>query len=390
MNALLVSVIEKKKILVANEGRLLKKCILGFLILSLAFQTNEFATVVRTSLIDAYLNVSVFVAFTLFVFLGLDSLTNFEIKSFLKKSKKFHVIFSSFLGSLPGCGGAIIVVTQFIQGRISFGSLVAVLTSTMGDAAFLLLAKQPVQGMLIFLIAFLTGLVTGYLVDYFHKKDYLMDKKKLNIEFESIKKTFVSKFNIMWIIVFFPGFTIGVLNLFQLNIDDYFFVNNEFSLINTIGSFGAVISIFMWTLNPLSDFQCSTEKSRSYLSRTIDTTNFVTTWVVCGFLFYESFIFFSDLDIKIIFEVWKPIVPLMAIFMGFVPGCGPQILVTTLYLNGIIPFSAEIGNAISNDGDALFPAIAILPKAALIATLYSAIPAIVVSYTYFFVFEKNF
>ena len=70
MNALFVSVIKKKKILVANEGRLLKKCILGFLILSLAFQTNDFAAVVRTSLIDAYLNVSVFVAFTLFIFLG--------------------------------------------------------------------------------------------------------------------------------------------------------------------------------------------------------------------------------------------------------------------------------------------------------------------------------
>ena len=82
--------------------------------------------------------------------------------------------------------------------------------------------------------------------------------------------------------------------------------------------------------------------------------------------------------------------PLVAIFMGFVPGCGPQILVTTFYLNGIIPFSAEIGNAISNDGDALFPAIAILPKAAIIATLYSAIPAVLVSYTYFFVFEYNF
>ena len=390
MNALFVSVIKKKKILVANEGRLLKKCILGFLILSLAFQTNDFAAVVRTSLIDAYLNVSVFVAFTLFIFLGLDSLTNFEIKNFLKKSKKFHVLLSSFLGSLPGCGGAIIVVTQFIQGRLSFGSLVAVLSSTMGDAAFLLLAKQPMQGMIVFFIAFSTGLVTGYLVDIFHKRDYLLDKKKLNVEFESIKKTFVSKFNILWIIVFFPGFLIGILNLMQVNVDDYLFLYDDFSVVNTIGSFGAVISIFMWTLNPLSDFQCSTEKSRSYLSRTIDTTNFVTTWVVCGFLFYESFIFFSNFDIKIIFDIWKPIVPLVAIFMGFVPGCGPQILVTTFYLNGIIPFSAEIGNAISNDGDALFPAIAILPKAAIIATLYSAIPAVLVSYTYFFVFENNF
>ena len=49
--------------------------------------------------------------------------------------------------------------------------------------------------------------------------------------------------------------------------------------------------------------------------------------------------------------------PLIVVLVGFIPGCGPQVLVTTLYLNGIIPFAALIGNAISNDGDALFPAI---------------------------------
>ena len=143
----------------------------------------------------------------------------------------------------------------------------------------------------------------------------------------------------------------------------------------------------MWSLNPLSDFQCSTEKSRSLNSRVIDTTNFVTTWVICAFLFYELFIYFTGFDLKSLFDIWLGFVPLIAILLGFVPGCGPQIVVTTFYLNGHIPFSAEIGNAISNDGDALFPAIALAPKAAVIATLYSAIPAIIVAYVYMILFE---
>ena len=122
-------------------------------------------------------------------------------------------------------------------------------------------------------------------------------------------------------------------------------------------------------------------------TRIIDTTNFVTTWVICGFLFYECFVYFSGIDLKLVFDVWLPFVPLIAILFGFVPGCGPQILVTTFYLNGLIPFSAELGNAISNDGDALFPAIALAPKAAIIATLYSALPAIIIAYSYMFLFE---
>ena len=80
-------------------------------------------------------------------------------------------------------------------------------------------------------------------------------------------------------------------------------------------------------------------------------------------------------------------VPFIAILLGFLPGCGPQIIVTSFYLNGTIPLSAEIGNAISNDGDALFPAIALAPKAAIFATLYSAIPALIVAYGYMFLFE---
>ena len=159
------------------------------------------------------------------------------------------------------------------------------------------------------------------------------------------------------------------------------------NLISIIGSVGAILSIFMWSLNPLSDFQCSTDKERGYLSRVVDTTNFVTTWVISGFLVFEIFMYFTSIDLKIFFDLWLPFVPIVAILFGFLPGCGPQIVVATLYLNGYIPLSAEIGNAISNDGDALFPAIALAPKAAFLATIYSAIPAIIVAYGYFLFFE---
>ena len=58
-----------------------------------------------------------------------------------------------------------------------------------------------------------------------------------------------------------------------------------------------------------------------------------------------------------------------------------------MYLNGLIPFSAQLANAISNDGDALFPAIAVSPRAAVVATLYSAIPAAIVGFGWHFLFS---
>jgi hypothetical protein len=387
MNAILAYLIETKTLAVANEGRLLKKCFLGLSIIAMTFQATEFGALIRQSLVDAYLQVSVFVGFTLFVFIGLDSLTKFNIEEFLEKTKKFHVPIASFLGALPGCGGAIIVVTQYIQGRISFGSLVGVLTATMGDAAFLLLAAEPSTGLLIFLIGSSVGIISGYIVDLIHGTDFLQLESKIAIEFEKVETTFVSKFNIFWVAIFLPGFVIGILLAFQIDIDEVLSLPSDISILASIGSVGAVISIFMWSLNPLSDFQCSTDRTRSYVSRVVDTTNFVSTWVICGFLVFEIFMYFTSIDLLNLFEVWLPFIPLIAILFGFLPGCGPQIVVATFYLNGYIPLSAELGNAISNDGDALFPAIALAPKAAIIATAYSAIPAIIVAYGYMFLFE---
>ena len=387
MNALFNAIKDRGNIALANDGRLLKKSFFGLIILDCAFQPGEFGIIIRESMTDAYLQVSVFVGFTLFIFIGIDSLTKFDIASFLIKTKKIHVPIAAILGALPGCGGAIIVVTQYIQGRIGFGSLVAVLTATMGDAAFLILAIEPSTGILIFVIGAIVGIISGYIIDIIHGSNYLINPtSKIKIS-EKLDKTFVSKFNFIWLAIFLPGFIVGILVAFQINISEYLIISDKISLLPIIGSAGAILSIFMWSLNPLSDFQCSTDKSRGLLSRVVDTTNFVSTWVICGFLVFEIFMFFSSIDLKVFFNIWLPFVPLIAILFGFLPGCGPQVVVATFYLNGFIPFSAEIGNAISNDGDALFPAIALAPKAAIIATLYSAIPAILVAYGYMYFFE---
>ena len=383
MNALINALNEKTKIILENDGRLLKKSFFGLLLLTLVFQGGEFGEVIRTSMVDAYIQVSVFVGFTLFVFIGLDSLTKFDVKHFLSKTQKFHVGISAFLGAIPGCGGAIIVVTQYIQGRISFGSLVAVLTATMGDAAFLILAVEPSTGLLIFVLGIIVGSISGYIIDFIHGINFMQTETNLKVEFEKVGKTFVSNFNYFWLFLFIPGFVMGILVAFQIEFNSS--VYNSFLLL--IASAGAILSIFMWSLNPLSDFQCSTDKTRGFLSRVVDTTNFVTTWVISGFLVFEIFMYFTSLDLKIFFDLWLPFVPLVAILFGFLPGCGPQVVVATFYLNGYIPLSAELGNAISNDGDALFPAIALAPKAAILATLYSAIPALVVAYGYFYLFE---
>ncbi len=63
--------------------------------------------------------------------------------------------------------------------------------------------------------------------------------------------------------------------------------------------------------------------------------------------------------------------------IGLIPGCGPQIIFVALFTKGMVPFAAVVANAISQDGDALFPLLAIDRKSSLWATVITTIPAFV-------------
>ena len=362
-----------------------KKISFFVFILILTFNPSEIGSITRLAMANAYLSVSVFVGITLFIFLYFERSKTYSLSNFFKKNTNFQVPIAACLGAIPGCGGAIIIVTQYLQGNITFGCLVAVLTSTMGDAAFLILAKQPASALLIFLICMVVGIVTGFLIDYIIPNKYSKTNiSKLNLKLGEIQNKnhlFLYKF---WLVIFIPGSILGILGQFQINLEKIL----NFDINYFLGFSATLLAMFIWSINPFSDKAISVDTSRNIQSKSIDMTNFVTVWVVVGFLFFDLGMYFTGIDFKKLFDVMLPLTPFLAIFVGFIPGCGPQILTATLYLNGYIPFSAEIGNAISNDGDALFPAIAICPKEAILATVYSAIPAIIVAYSYFFLFEN--
>ena len=134
--------------------------------------------------------------------------------------------------------------------------------------------------------------------------------KKTNNKNNKFDKIFVSKFNFLWLIIFAPGFILGILVAFQTDVDSIIRLPFELSVLSIIGLSGAILSLLMWSLNPLSDFQLSTDKSRGYISRVVDTTNFVTTWVIAGFLVFELFMilirkslrYFTSVELKFHFK----------------------------------------------------------------------------------------
>lgn len=360
--------------------------LIGF---AMVWWETDLADLIFKSISDAYLQVSTFVAATFLIFYSCEKFFNFDAARALRNAVFWQVPIAAGLGALPGCGGAIIVVTQYVTGRLSFGSVVAVLTATMGDAAFLLIAQAPLTGISMMIMGLVVGSLSGWVVNIIHHKDFLLKETIIEVPAYASRQDASSPFlDLIWYLLLAPGVILAILVAFQVDVDTMFATTLFDKPATLLGVIGGTLAVVM-QLAPRVGFRGDVGFSRNgtILRRTVKETNFVTLWVILAYLVFELAIYFLAIDLKLIFEGWAVLTPLISVLIGFLPGCGPQILITTMYLAGFIPLSAQIGNAISNDGDALFPALAIAPRVALIATLYSGIPALIVSYGWFFVME---
>ncbi len=399
---------------------------------------------------DSFIQVTVFVGAVLLLFGYINYKKEGGLVKQIEASKKFQPIIGAFLGLTPGCGGAIFVVPLFAKGTVSFGTIIATLIATMGDSAFVILSVMPKQYLLVSFFSFIVAIITGYIVDMtdignrllkdMHKdrpkktldelvhvdKDHTMQKLESGggdyhhlgheegdeidqILHHEIKghqdlDTFGYKFThtaykAYWLVIAL-GLVLGILELFQVDINDLFIPN----LGKIIGVTGAFFSVFMMIMSKKflgDDTHEESELKLMSLKETIihnaQETAFVATWVLAAYLVYEFFIlglgkgdygagealvtaFLTSQGLKAV---------IIGALVGIIPGCGPQIIFVTLYTRGMVPFAALLANAISQDGDALFPLIAIHKKSALWATILNTIPALLVGILAYFI-EINF
>ncbi|MBL91729.1 MAG: hypothetical protein CMH56_07965 [Myxococcales bacterium] len=382
------------KRLVINRARFLFLAVLIVLCLS-----DNTRAVTLNVLSDAYWQVSSYVAATLALFYTVSVKLDRKDKlaAILGKSPVYQVGFASVLGGVPGCGGAIIVITQFVKGRLSFGSVVAVLTATMGDAAFLLLSADPSSGIFVLALSVMVGLLYGLLIDQLCGVDFMkpraeqQNQNKNNIHPAHELSAAMQPEGRFWEAMLWPTMVIAVLGSFQVDLDGFF--KFQEGTMTWIGATALFVAMFLWALggdtepSRLLDAPDSEKSGLPIFQRVAQETNFVTCWVVLSFLLFELGMLWAQTDLTLLFTEVPSLMVLLAVVVGLLPGCGPQIIVTTLFINGLIPMSAQLGNAISNDGDALFPAIVLAPKAAIVATLYTTLPALAVAYGFYTFFE---
>ncbi|MFA7412540.1 MAG: putative manganese transporter [Tissierellaceae bacterium] len=398
---------------------------------------GEIIRLILYSAENAFIQVTAFVGAVLIIFGYVDYKLSGKLVEKIEKSKKAQPIIGSFLGLTPGCGGAIFVMPLFPKGSVSFGTVVATLIATMGDSAFVLMSVMPLKYLLVSVLSFIVAVITGYIVDYYEFGGHLLEginkkregmKKKRetsheiqeresgrhihdivhigheegdyidlilhhNIkghqEMDTLGYEFThSAYFAYWIIIGI-GLVLGVMDLFQVDLNALY-IPNLGTIIGVAGSAFSLLMMLMGNKIIQNTTHEESELKRLNLKETIvhnaQDTAFVGTWVFLAYLAYELFVLFlgsgnylaGEGTITSFLTQTGFVSVLLGVAVGIIPGCGPQIIFVTLYTRGMLPFAALLANAISQDGDALFPLIAIDKKSAAWATVFNTIPALIV------------
>ena len=306
---------------------------------------EDIIEILEHSLYD--IGVFVFLSLLIYLFIKDKIIKNFKDKN--------GVWLGSILGVLPGCGGAISVAIFYLQGIFASGVLVAAIVATMGDGAFLLLSAKPINYLMISGVALFLSLIIGYLVSSqkWFKVNTLKPQKASNINLLSEVKTnnIINKILIKWgYIVFAIAMTIGLIIKFA----SFWKIESPEWL--TLSIFYVIFFLVIWNfiyagikkicIHHVED-KCHKKKMEDLFRKSSHILFYV--WIGIMILEVPRALLFPLEN----FTSASPDYLLILFFglLGFVPGSGLQIIVTSLFINGIISFPVLLANALVNSGE---------------------------------------
>ena len=379
---------------------------------------RDVVEIIITSMRDAFLAVTVFVAAMVLLFSWLQYATSGRFVEYIREKKKLQPVIGALMGLTPGCGGAIVMMPMYARGYVTYGTVVATLIATLGDSAFVLIGAAVTDSnfiaplIAVHVISFFVGVTWGYLVDLveitprepFGKFGPKFGQEEPEIEAnekspldelprevpDGLGYKILHQGYIFWWLVTLVGLIFAILLLVWSGQDSEFNLELSYNpltlngFITWIGLLGTTLSIILYVAqkNWFADDTEATigdklHSKRETMIHAASETAFVTFWVMIAYLAFEFMLLFSGLSEQDMAKYGDGFIAVtIASIIGLIPGCGPQIIAITAYTKEIISFPALAANAISQDGDALFPLLVRNKAASLWATFHTTIPAI--------------
>jgi len=359
-------------------------------------------------LADAFMQVGVFVALMLGLFGYVQYRTGERITRFLAARWRSAPLVGALLGVTPGCGGAILVMPLYLRGTVSFGTVVAALVATMGDASFVIIAADPLLALWLHALLLGAGICSGYLTDALGIDPRVpVDDRAVAatagtngrpIASVGAAEAFPPPLSVVgptvaveplprlfWALAA-AGLVVGlpvVMGIVDAATLARMLAGVDMYLVTGVcGTLTAAVILLRSGAGMGDDtLESMEEKRRSVagmLRHGARETSFVTFWVAIAYLLTTWVVSLGGIDVAALVAASGIAGVLIGAGIGLIPGCAVQVLLTGLHATGMVPFATLAANALSQDGDALFPLVMMDRRSAATATAITTVPGVLI------------
>ena len=315
----------------------------------------------------------------------------------LRSSRIGQVVFSAFLGAIPGCMGGFASVSLYTHGLISFGALIAMMIATSGDEAFVMLAMFPDDSVWIFALLLGIAIVAGIAVDLIygdkapklhccddyqvHPADCCDHKHECHDADHHHSRHFTWKRALLFVGVAVFIFALATGHLeheHEHAAETAEAVSGGINLLSEdwMNVMFAILSIAILVVLVLaSDHFVEEHLWHHVVARHLPS---IFAWTFGVLLFIGIGLHYLDISGWISDNTALMI--LLATLIGIIPESGPHMIFVTLYAAGVVPLPVLLASCISQDGHASLPLIAESKGAFLRAKLVNCLVALAVGF----------
>ncbi len=302
---------------------------------------------------DTLVSVAAPVVLLLFVIAYLEESGILDFERLFRRTGKAQPALGALVSAVPGCAGSVTLTRLYSTGAVGIGTLYAAHFATLGDAAFILWSARPLTTLGLTGIAVAVGVVIGTVIQLTPARRYFVAEDiAAACDLPSSLPVWAVS---VWFSLLLAGLAATLLLAPQAPV---------------AGAFGAALAVFSVVLLRMPrGAGVSKAAAARALQRTARDAAEIMAWVVLadvGFTFVNGLlggVLVHALHGNVLLDV------AIATLIGLIPGCGPQIVVASLFVAGDLPFAALVANTISQHGDAIFPLLGMQRRIAAYLTI---------------------
>jgi hypothetical protein len=389
--------------------------------------------VLLVPLADGFMEVGVFVALLVGVFSLLRSRYGDRLVVALESRRSMGPLIGALLGVSPGCAGALMLTPLYTRRTVSFGTVVAGITATMGDSSWVIMAGEPMTALKVHALLFVVGLACGYGVDALR-----ISPERLSAAARA-RQPEVALVGAAAPVAGSVSAAAGSVSAASAVSAAPQPASGKVAVppvpaVSPVAPPKAAVRLLgaaLWVTAAVASvvavpvaFQLVQTGTLTRLTGGVDpylVLGVVGTTVCAALAFAErgtprhrdgigdsrmgqafregaSECATIVVLVSLVYVLWNLVetttgfdgsqLPMQGIagvlagaLIGLIPGCAVQIAFTSLYLSGVAPLPTLVANAVSQDGDALLPLISQDGRAAALTTVITTVPGLVVGST---------